>query len=64
VEKNTRDGQMAMRMNGNLQLTGVGRWEHLQDVTEAWNKEDAQNSMGVTLAETHNIEDMEPKEAT
>jgi hypothetical protein len=31
VGKDRRDGQMAMRMNGNLQWTGVRRWGHLQD---------------------------------
>lgn len=26
VGRDRRDGQLVMRMNGNLQLTGVGRW--------------------------------------
>jgi hypothetical protein len=26
VGRDKKDGQMAMRMNGNLQLMGVGRW--------------------------------------
>ena len=29
-----RDGQMAMRMNGKLQLMGVRRLGHLQEETE------------------------------
>jgi hypothetical protein len=28
------NGQMTMRMNGNLQLTEVGRWEDLEDMIE------------------------------
>ena len=27
VRKDWNDGQTAMRVNGNLQLTGVGRWQ-------------------------------------
>ena len=35
VEKDMRDGQMAMRINRNMQLTGVKRWEgYLQHMTE------------------------------
>ena len=37
---------------------------HLQDKTEAWNKGGTQESMGVTLAVTYNIGNMEPEEAT
>ena len=37
---------------------------HLQDETESWNKRGTQESMGVTLAGTYNIEDMKPEEAT
>jgi hypothetical protein len=33
------DGQMAMKINGNLQVTGVKKWGHLQDETETWDKE-------------------------
>ena len=63
--RDRRDSQMVMKMNGNLQLKGVGRWEgHLQDETETWEKGGAQESMGVTLAVTHSIGDMEPEEAT
>ena len=54
---------MATRMNGNLQLTGVRRWGHLQDETETWDKGGVQESVGVTLAVTHHIGDMEPKKA-
>ena len=55
---------MDMKMNGNLQLTGVGSWQQLQDETETWDKGGTQESMGVTLAVTHSIGDMEPEEAT
>ena len=41
-----------------------GRWGHLQDETETWDKGGTQESMGVTLAVTHYIGDMEPQEAT
>ena len=37
---------------------------HLQDETETWHKEGAQGSMGVMLAVTHYIRDMEREEAT
>ena len=53
-----------MGMNGNLKLTGVGRWEYLQDLIETWYKGSAQESMGVTLVVTQSIGDMEPEEAT
>jgi hypothetical protein len=44
--KDGRDGQMAMRMSGNVQLTGVGRWGgHLQHETETWDKGGTQVSM-------------------
>ena len=39
-------------------------WGHLQDETETWDKGGTQESMGVTLAVTHSIGDMEPEEAT
>ena len=51
VGKDRRDGQIAMRMNGNSQLTAVRSWGgHLQDETEAWDKGGTQEPMGVTLA--------------
>ena len=53
---------MAMRMNGNLQLMGLRRWGHLLKKTETWGKGGTQESMGVTLAVTHNTGDMEPGE--
>jgi hypothetical protein len=56
------DGQKAMRMNGSLQLTGVGSGGHLQEETETWEKGDTQESMWVTLAVTYSIGDMEPEE--
>jgi hypothetical protein len=37
---------------------------HLQDEKETWDKGGTQESMGVTLAVTHNIGDMEPEETT
>jgi hypothetical protein len=65
VRKDRRDGQMVMRMNGNLQLTGVGVGrQHHQDVIETCNKGGTQQSMGLTVAVTHSIGDMEPEEAT
>ena len=42
VKRDRRDDQMAMRMSGNLQLTGVGSWQQLQEETETWDKGDAQ----------------------
>jgi hypothetical protein len=55
---------MAMKMNGNLQLTGVRReGGHLQ-YEETWDKGNTQESMEVTLAVTHNTVDIEPEEAT
>lgn len=60
--KDRRDGWTVTKMNGNLQLTGVGG--HLQDETETWDKGGAQKLMGVTLAVTHYTGDMEPEEAT
>ena len=53
---------MEMRMNGNLQVMGGESRRRLQDKTESWDKGGAQESMGVTLAVTHNTEDMEPGE--
>jgi hypothetical protein len=65
VKKDRRDGSMAMKMNRNLQLTGVKRWGgYLQDKTETWNQGGTQESIGVTLAVTHYIGDTEPEEAT
>ena len=37
---------------------------HLQEETKTWDKGGAQESMGVSLAVTHSIWDMEPEEAT
>jgi hypothetical protein len=55
---------MSMRMNGNLKLTEVGRWRHLQDPSKTWDKVGTQESVSVTLAVTHSIGDMEPEENT
>ena len=38
VERDKRAGQMAMRMNGNLQLMEVRRWGASPDKTETWAK--------------------------
>lgn len=54
VEKGRRDGQMAMRMNGNLQLVGV-RTGHLEDFPETWGRGGAQESVGMTLIFPHSI---------
>jgi hypothetical protein len=37
---------------------------HLKNVAETWDRAGTQESMGVTLAVTHSIGDMEPEEAT
>jgi len=37
---------------------------HLQDKTETWDKVGAQESMGVILAVTHNIENIESEKVT
>ena len=42
VGRDRRDGQMAMRMNGNLQLTELGD----EDKTETWDKGGSQELMG------------------
>ena len=55
---------MAMKMNGNLKLMRVLRWKLLQDETEPWEKGGTQELMGVILAVTHYIRDIEPEEAT
>lgn len=59
-----RDGKIVTTINGNLQLTAVGRWGHLEDVIEAWDMEGTPESMGVILAETHSSGDMELGEIT
>ena len=43
-------------------MRGFG--EHLQDESESWDKGGTQESMGVILAVTYYIGDMEPEEAT
>ena len=55
---------MAMRMNGNLQLTGLGRWEHLQEETETWGKRGSQESIWVTVSVTGSIWNIGVEEAT
>ena len=54
---------MAMRINGNLQLAGVVGGD-LEDRPETWDRGVFQESMGMTLAETHSSGDVEAKEAT
>jgi hypothetical protein len=51
-------------MNGNLQLKGEGRLWKSQDKRKTWVKGGTEESMGVRLAVTHYIRDMEPEEAT
>jgi hypothetical protein len=52
---------MAMKMNGNLQLTEVRRWGYLQDKMETWRHPRINRGH---LAVPHNIGDMETEEAT
>lgn len=60
--RDRRDDQMAIRMNRNVQLVGVVSWGgHFPDVTETFCKKSTQESMGLTLTVTHNIEHMEPE---
>jgi len=51
-----------LKINGNLQLIWVRRWGHFQDKTETQDKRGAQESMGVTLAVTHYVGDVETEE--
>ena len=46
---------MAMKMIGILQLVGVGCGEHIIDVAETWDRGDAQESIGITLAMTSTL---------
>ena len=55
---------MTIRINGNLQPMGWEGRGHHQEETETWDKGGTQESMGVTLAVTHYIEDIEPEEVT
>ena len=64
VGKVRKDGYISMKINGKLQLMGLGRWVNLQDETETWDKVSAQESMWVALAVTHYIGYMEPEEVT
>ena len=62
VGKDRRDGQMAVRMNGNTQLAG---WEHrlgISKMIETMGKRDTQETMGVSLDVTHSIGDVESQE--
>ena len=63
-ERKRRGDQMVMKINRNLQLVGVERWGPPEDMPETWDRGNSQESMGVTLAVTHSIGDMEPEEAT
>ena len=53
---------MAIRMNGNLKPIGRGDKGHLK--RRQRDRGGTQESMGVSLAVTHNIEDIEHEEAT
>jgi hypothetical protein len=37
---------------------------HVEDITESWDMGGIQSSIGMNLAVTHSIAEMEPKEAT
>ena len=56
VGKDKRDGYTAM-------TSAADRGEEAGEM-DTWDKGGAQESMGVTLAVTHSIGDMEPEEAT
>lgn len=43
---------------------GVGRWGGISRIRQSWDKRGAQESMGVTLAVTYNIGDIEFEEVT
>ena len=43
---------------------GSGFEEHLKQVPDTWGRGGYQESVGVTLAVTHSIKNMEPEEAT
>ena len=61
--RGSQDGQMTMRMNLNLQLMEGGCVGHLQGKTGTWDREVAQESMGICLAVTQSIGEMEPGKA-
>jgi hypothetical protein len=44
VGKDRREGQRARRMNGNLQLLGVGWVGNLYKIPETWDGEDSRSS--------------------
>ena len=50
-------------MNGDLQQARTWDGGHLEDGSETWDKGGTQESMGVTLAVTHYIANVEPEEA-
>lgn len=52
AEKDRGIGLMVFRMNGNVQLAGWGKWDHLLDMLEPWDTGGAKESMGVNLGET------------
>ena len=53
-----------MKINGNLQLTGVSKQRASPGCNRDLDKGSAPESMRVTIAMTHNIADMEHEEAT
>jgi hypothetical protein len=55
---------MAMRMNGNLQLIGFGRWPASSGLDRALGEGRLTKFIRVTLAMAHSIGDMEIEEAT
>ena len=42
----------------------MNEWGDLEDIPETWNRGSSQESVGVTLAETHNSGHIKPEEAT
>jgi len=55
------DGQITMRMNRICSWLG---WGHLKYMPETWDRRVSQESMGLTLTESHSSGDMEFEEAT
>ena len=45
------DDQRIMRMNANLQLSGLGDWGNLENMEKTWSVAGSQESMVVILAE-------------
>ena len=66
IGRDRREAQRAMRMSGNLQLTGFegkGKGEP-ENFPENWDRQSSQELMQVTLAKMPNSWDIDPKEGT